>query len=148
VTKLWAGQLGFDSWQGQEFFSLPPCPDQLWDPPSFLSNEYQVLFLWGVKLPGRDADHSPPCRAEVMNAWSYTSTPTTRLRAKFKHRVLYVLVLRNLTLCNILHSPVIFTLLRANILLSTLLSDTLQLQGGEREREREGGRDKVEEESR
>jgi hypothetical protein len=72
-----------------------------------------------------------------MNAWSYTSTPTTRLRAKFKHRVLYVLVLRNLTLCNILHSPVIFTLLRANILLSTLLSDTLQLQGGERERERE-----------
>jgi hypothetical protein len=28
----------------------------------------------GVKLPGREADHSPPSSAEVKNAWSYTST--------------------------------------------------------------------------
>jgi hypothetical protein len=26
-----------------------------------------------VKRPGREADHSPPCSAEVKNAWSYTS---------------------------------------------------------------------------
>jgi hypothetical protein len=24
----------------------------------------------GVKWPGREADHSPPCTAEVKNAWS------------------------------------------------------------------------------
>jgi hypothetical protein len=29
----------------------------------------------GVKRPGREADHSPPARAAVKNAWSYTSTP-------------------------------------------------------------------------
>jgi hypothetical protein len=28
-----------------------------------------------IKRPGREADHSPPSRAEVKNAWSYTSTP-------------------------------------------------------------------------
>jgi hypothetical protein len=33
----------------------------------------------GIKLPGREADHSPPSSAEVKNAWSYTSTPTIRL---------------------------------------------------------------------
>jgi len=25
VTELWAGRLGFDSWQGQEFFSVCHC---------------------------------------------------------------------------------------------------------------------------
>jgi hypothetical protein len=33
----------------------------------------------GVKAEGREADHSPPSSAEVKNAWSYTSTPLTRL---------------------------------------------------------------------
>jgi hypothetical protein len=33
-----------------------------------------ALFLV-VKWPGREADHSPPSRAEVKNAWSYTSNP-------------------------------------------------------------------------
>jgi hypothetical protein len=28
----------------------------------------------GVKRPGREADHSPPPRAEIKNAWRYTST--------------------------------------------------------------------------
>jgi len=27
----------------------------------------------GVKRQGREADHSPPCSAEVKYAWSYTS---------------------------------------------------------------------------
>jgi hypothetical protein len=29
----------------------------------------------GVKLPGCEADRSPPSSAEVRNAWIYTSTP-------------------------------------------------------------------------
>jgi hypothetical protein len=28
-----------------------------------------------VKLPVREADHSPPSSAEVKSAWSYTSNP-------------------------------------------------------------------------
>jgi hypothetical protein len=33
------------------------------------------LFPLGVKLPGREIDHSLPSSAEVKNEWSYTSTP-------------------------------------------------------------------------
>jgi hypothetical protein len=33
-----------------------------------------VLSLW-VRRVGREADHSSPSTAEVMNAWSYTSAP-------------------------------------------------------------------------
>jgi hypothetical protein len=28
-----------------------------------------------AKRPGREADHSPPFRAEVKNTWRYNSTP-------------------------------------------------------------------------
>jgi hypothetical protein len=33
----------------------------------------------GVKRLERESDHSPPSRAEVKNAWSYTSTLPIRL---------------------------------------------------------------------
>jgi len=44
---LWAGQS--DDWNlistgGWELFSLTPCPDQLWGPPSLLSNGYRGNF--------------------------------------------------------------------------------------------------------
>jgi hypothetical protein len=32
-------------------------------------------FTPEVKLPRREADHSPPTSAEVKNTWTYTSTP-------------------------------------------------------------------------
>jgi hypothetical protein len=35
--------LGFDSWQEQRFFCLPPCPYQLWGPPSLLSLRVKQL---------------------------------------------------------------------------------------------------------
>jgi hypothetical protein len=63
---------------GWEFFSLPPRPDRLWNPPSLLSNVYYGFFP-GVKRPGREADHSVPFSAEVKNVWSCTSTPPIRL---------------------------------------------------------------------
>jgi len=54
VTKLWAGCLRSDYWQGQGFISLSPHTDWLWGPPSLLSNGYQGLFheysLQGMKL--------------------------------------------------------------------------------------------------
>jgi hypothetical protein len=34
----------------------------------------------GVKLPGLEADHSPPTRAEVKNTWIYTSTHSYAFR--------------------------------------------------------------------
>jgi len=40
--------------------------------------ESNILSL-GVKRPGREADHSPPSRAKVTNAWSCTSAPPIRL---------------------------------------------------------------------
>jgi hypothetical protein len=41
------------------------CPDRLWGPPSLLYNGYRV-FPGGKLGPGRDADHSPPSSAEVL----------------------------------------------------------------------------------
>jgi len=33
----------------------------------------------GIKRPRREDDYSPPPSTDVKNAWSYTSTPPTRL---------------------------------------------------------------------
>jgi len=33
-----------------------------------------IKWAAGVKRPGREADYSPSCSIEVMNAWSYIST--------------------------------------------------------------------------
>jgi hypothetical protein len=53
-------------------------PDQPWGPPSLLYNGYQVFP--GGKWPGIGADHPPPSSVEVKKEYSYTSTPTLRLR--------------------------------------------------------------------
>jgi hypothetical protein len=44
--------------------------------PSQLSRQWASGSLSpGIKLPGREADHSPPTSAEVKETWIYTSTP-------------------------------------------------------------------------
>jgi hypothetical protein len=53
--------------EAKGFFLLPLCPDQLWGLPSLLYNGYRGSFPGGKARPGRDADHSPPCSAEVEN---------------------------------------------------------------------------------
>jgi len=70
VARLCAGRSKFHSWQGQDvFFSFSlKCSGHLWSPPSHLLNWY-----WWEGQPVYKADHSPPCRAEVRNEWSYTS---------------------------------------------------------------------------
>jgi hypothetical protein len=54
---------------GAIIFSSPRRPDQLWGPPSLLSNEYRAY------RQGYEADHSLPAGAEVKKMWIYTSTP-------------------------------------------------------------------------
>jgi len=71
----------------------------------------QPLIQWapGILLPkikrlGREDDHSPPCKTEVKNTWSYTSIPPIRLQGMVlgTQEQLYltlsnVMILRNLS---------------------------------------------------
>jgi len=41
----------------------------------FFPKLYVVFLIVPASTPEREADHSPPSRAEFKNAWSYTSTP-------------------------------------------------------------------------
>jgi hypothetical protein len=56
-------------------FSSNLCPDRLWGPPSLLYNGYRGPFPGGKARPGRDADHSPPSSAEVVNEELYLLSP-------------------------------------------------------------------------
>ena len=49
-------------------------PDRPWGPLSLFYNGYRV-FPGGKVRPGRATDHSPPSSAEVLEEYSYTSTP-------------------------------------------------------------------------
>jgi hypothetical protein len=51
---------------------VPTQPPIQWVPVALSSNTQRL---------GREADHSPPCSAEVKNAWGYTSTPQYALMA-------------------------------------------------------------------
>jgi hypothetical protein len=50
-------------WGGGEIFRA--CPDRHWVPPSLLYSGHRA-FPGGKVGPGRDADHSPPSSAEIM----------------------------------------------------------------------------------
>jgi hypothetical protein len=54
--------------QGQKIFIFRKYTDRLWGPLNLLLNEYWG-YCTGIKLPGRDADHSPSFSAEI-NEWS------------------------------------------------------------------------------
>jgi hypothetical protein len=62
---LWAGQLGFDSQEVQDFALLYSIPAGSWVHPA----SYPMGtggYLQGVQVPGREADHTPVCLHGVM----------------------------------------------------------------------------------
>jgi hypothetical protein len=74
VTRLRSERPGFDSRQGQGYFSLR---HRIQTGSGAHPVSYPVgtrNYFRGVKLPGREADNWFPFSTEVKNAWSYTST--------------------------------------------------------------------------
>jgi hypothetical protein len=63
---LWAGQPGFDSWQGQDIFLYPTMSRTALGPTQPPSSGY-----WGfsheIKWLEHEADYSPPSSHEVKN---------------------------------------------------------------------------------
>jgi hypothetical protein len=75
LTRLWAGQLGFNSLQRQGI-----CLSTTASRPALRPTQPPIQCVLGtlspgVKQPGCEVDHSPPPSVEVKNAWSYTSIP-------------------------------------------------------------------------
>jgi len=77
VTMLWAGQLGFNSWQvqGNGLSYLMATTSR----PSLGPTQPHIHWVLGALSlglrPGHEADHLPPSSAEIKNACNYTPTP-------------------------------------------------------------------------
>ena len=52
---------------GGRFISSSKRPDPLWGSLGLIFNGYCEFFLWSVKQPGREVDHSPHSIAQVKN---------------------------------------------------------------------------------
>jgi hypothetical protein len=78
ITGWTTGRSGFDSRQGQRIFPLTSVSR-----PALGSTQPPVKWISGVlspgvkARPGRDADHSPPSSAEVVNEEIYLLSPQT-----------------------------------------------------------------------
>jgi len=66
---------GFESRQGLGIFLFTTASRPALGPTQPPIQWVPGALSLGLKLPGREADHSPPSSAEVKNVWSYTSTP-------------------------------------------------------------------------
>jgi hypothetical protein len=76
--RLWAGWLGFDSWQGQETFLYSSVSrfGSGAHPASYPMDSGGFLSP-AVKWPGYGADHSTPSGAEVENGGAIPPLPHT-----------------------------------------------------------------------
>jgi hypothetical protein len=72
--------LGFDSRRGLGIYLFTTTSRMAMGPNQPPLQWVPGALSLGIKLPGREANHSPPSSAEVKNAWSYISTPPIRLR--------------------------------------------------------------------
>jgi hypothetical protein len=70
LTELRAGEQGFDSWQGQGVFSIRHR-GQI----GFAAHRMETDTGGMVNLPERVADHFPPTRTEIKNAWTLPHPP-------------------------------------------------------------------------
>jgi hypothetical protein len=70
---------GFKSRQGLRNFLLTTVSKLALGPTQPPIQSVPGAISLGVKRPVREADHSSPSSAKVMNAWSYISTPPMRL---------------------------------------------------------------------
>jgi hypothetical protein len=66
---------GFESRQGLGIFLFTTVSRLALGPTQTPNQWLPGALSLGVKLPGREADHSPPSTAEIKNSWSYTTTP-------------------------------------------------------------------------
>jgi hypothetical protein len=72
------GVLRFDPWRELGIFLFTTVSRMALGPANVLSNGHQGLCLWGIKRPGREADHSPPSTAEVKKRVQlYLHSPNT-----------------------------------------------------------------------
>jgi hypothetical protein len=74
----------------KRYFCSPKRPDRLWDPRWLLSMGTAALSL-GIKRPGRESGHSPPCSAWVKNKCRSTSAPPICLHCVHRDRFTFVL---------------------------------------------------------
>jgi hypothetical protein len=84
VTDLQAGQLGFDSWQGQGLF----CVSAAVSSPTLGPTHSPVKWVLGFLSLWGEVAHSPPSSTKVKNTWIYIPTPLYVFMAwyLFKHR--------------------------------------------------------------
>jgi len=68
VTRIWAGQLRFNTWQVQEFLPFTTVTRLALEPPPASYPVKTGDSFPGVKWPGCEADHLPPSSAKVKNA--------------------------------------------------------------------------------
>jgi hypothetical protein len=71
--------LGFDFWRELGIFLFTTASRTALGTIQLPVQWVPEALSLGVKLPGREVDHSPPSSAEVKTVWSYTSTPPIRL---------------------------------------------------------------------
>jgi hypothetical protein len=74
VTRYGLNGPGFESRYEQDICSFLKLSRPVLEPTQ-PPIQWMPVFLAGRKRYGREADRSPPSRAEVKNEWSYTPTP-------------------------------------------------------------------------
>jgi hypothetical protein len=66
---------GLKSGRGKIYFNTSDRPGRSWGPSTILFNEYRNSYP-GVKLQGREADHSSQSNPDDKNKRNYASTPS------------------------------------------------------------------------